>query len=387
MVLVFAALAGTGASRAAGQTKEGTPTPRGASTPPRVKVRVSQPLVREVTDYVILRGHIEAAVRVEFRPRVSGTLNTAACVPGQEVKKGELVFEVDPRPYQAERDKAEAEVERAQTRQKRLLSDLARVKELAKTGTVSQPGVSRVEGEVLEAHAAVKAARAARDLAALTLGYTQVRAPIDGTIIGPVLAAGNVVVADKTPLATMISTDPMYVYFDVDQPTVLKLDRLRREGKLKGGAGSATSVGVGLEGEDGFPRSGKITSVNAPFDPATVKARWRAVLPNPDRLLLPGMAAQVRLATSTPYKALLVPYTSPPFHLTNTWIMYVVTDQGVIEKRVVKLGSQQGDLWAVKEGIRAEEWLLTGWDAPGSFPEEGLKLHFPRGVSLKRPGE
>src|SRR5205814_2366450 len=108
--------------------------------------------------------------------------------------------------------------------------------------------INPVEGEFLEADASVKAARAARDLARLNFAYTQVRAPIDGTIIGPVLSAGNVVVADNTPLAKMISMDPMYLYFDVDQQTVLTLDRLRREGKIKNEVGSALSVRVGLGG-------------------------------------------------------------------------------------------------------------------------------------------
>src|SRR5262249_31050854 len=152
--------------------------------------------------------------------------------------------------------------------------------------SIPQAEAKRVEGEFQEAEASLKAAQAARDLAKLNLEFTLVTAPIDGTILGPVLAAGNIAVADRTSLASLISMDPMYVYFDVDQRMVLHLTRLSREGRIQGEAKASLPVRVGLEGEEEFPRQGQVHSLNIPFDPKTGNARWRAVIPNPDRLLL-----------------------------------------------------------------------------------------------------
>jgi multidrug efflux system membrane fusion protein len=324
-------------------------------------VRVSQPIVREVSDYAIFNGHIDAATRAELRPRVSGMLDKVLCQPGQEVKKGDLLFVIDPRPYQAELDKAEAEFERARARRKRWQDDLTRVEKQAKSHSIPQADVNRVEGEFQDADASVKVAQAARDLARLNLEFTLVTAPIAGTIIGPVLAAGNVVVADQTPLAALVSMDPMYVYFDVDQQTVLNLTRLRRAGKITSEAGTSLPVRVGLEDERDFPRQGRVHSVNIPISPKTGTARWRAVIPNPDRLLLPGMSARVKLVTSPPYKAVLVTDGAPPLWQdvrAGSDVAYVVTDQGVVQRRVVIPGSQQGGLRVVIKGIRADEWVV-----------------------------
>jgi multidrug efflux system membrane fusion protein len=269
-----------------------------ASSPP--KARVSQPLVREVSDSVVFSGQVDAPVRVELRPRVGGILDKVLCQPGQEVKKGDPLFVVDPRPYKAELDRAAAELAGARARRKRRQLEQTNVMRLAKNRTVSEAEVNLVESELLEADASLKAAQAVCDRARLNLDFTLVSAPIAGTILGPVLAAGNVAVADQTPLATLVSLDPMYVYFDVDQRTVLNVNRLRRDGQLKGERGASLIVRVGLEGEDDFPRQGQVTALNIPFDPKTGTARWRAVISNPDRLLLPGMSARVKVVTRAP---------------------------------------------------------------------------------------
>jgi RND family efflux transporter MFP subunit len=350
------------------------------ATPSPPKVRVSQPLVREVSDYVVFSGQVDAPVRVELRPRVGGMLDKVLCQPGQEVKKGDLLFVVDPRPYQAELDRAEAEVARARARRKRWQNDRTRVKELAKNHSVGEAEVNRVESELLEADASLKAAQAACDRARLNLQFTLVSAPIAGTILGPVLAAGNVAVADRTPLATLVSLDPMYVYFDVDQQTVLNINRLRRDGKLKGERDASLRVQVGLEDEENFPRPGQVPTLNFPFDPKTGRARWRAVIPNPDRLLLPGMSARVKVVTSASHKALLV--TDPiPRELDQhvmSWNLYVVTDQNLVEGREVTPGLLYGGLRVMKAGLKAGEWVVI------DRVKEGTKV-IPERVPM--PGE
>jgi multidrug efflux system membrane fusion protein len=324
-------------------------------------VRVSQPLVREVSDYVVFSGEVDTPVRVELRPRVGGMLDKVLCQPGQEVKKGDPLFVIDPRTYRAELDRAAAEVAAARARRKRRQLELTNVMQLAKNRTASEAEVNLLESELQAADASLKAAQAACDRARLNLEFTLVSAPIAGTILGPVLAAGNVTVADQTPLATLVSLDPLYVYFDVDQQTALKVTRLRRDGKLKSERGGNLPVRVGLGDEEDFPRPGQVATLNIPFDPETGRARWRAVIPNPDRLLLPGMSARVKLVTSAPYKALLVTDSAPPLWLDprgdDSRIAFIVTAQGIVQRRVVKRGSQQGGLRVVEEGIKEDEWV------------------------------
>jgi RND family efflux transporter MFP subunit len=336
-------------------------------------------------------------MRVDLRARVGGTLNQTLCQPGQAVKKGDLLFEIDPRPYKAELDKAEAEIRVAEARLKIRMTELAEAQRDTQERE-GRPSGNRIKSQCEEAQAAVQVAQKARDLVKLKLEYTAVWAPIDGTISDSVLTPGNVVVADATSLSTLASTDPMYVYFDVDQQTIVSLKRLRREGKLPGKAGDGLTIRLVLQDELEFPREGRVDSLDGPLNPATGTALWRAKLPNADGLLLPGMGARVRLVTSPPYKALLVTDSAPPLWRRpqdDCWIVHVVTDQNVIQARVVKPGSQQGGpevfgvaesgrLRVVKEGIRADEWVVID---SGSEPEgatvDPVRVPMPTVYSFK----
>jgi RND family efflux transporter MFP subunit len=337
--------------------------------PPLGKVRIRQPHAQEVSDYEDFPGRTVAARQVELRARVSGPLMLVACWPGQIVKQEELLFAIDPRPYRAELDRAKAELKRAQARRTRWQNELARVKRQAESHAIGQAEVNRVEGELIEAAASVKVAEAASDLSNLNLGFTQVRAPFAGTVSGHVLELGDAAIADTTPLATIVSMDPMFVAFDVDQRTVLHLNRLRHEGKIKGGSWLGVSVAVGLPDEEDFPRRSKIDSVDIRIDAATGMARWRAAIPNSDGLVLPGMFVRVRLVTSTPYKALLVPEQAV---MTDGYRknVLVVTSQNIVQRRPVKTGRVYNGLRLV-EGLQADEWVVI--DQPGRI-REGTKV-------------
>jgi RND family efflux transporter MFP subunit len=197
---------------------------------------------------------------------------------------------------------------------------------------------------------------AARDASRLNLEFTEVRAPFDGRVSGPVLGQGNVVVADTTLLATIVSTDHMLVAFDVNERTVLRLNRLRLEGKIQGEARVGLPVMVGLPDEEGYPRRGEIDSIETRIDEATGTAHWRAVIPNPDGLLMPGLFVRVRLVTSATHKALLVPEGTV---LTDDGrkSVFAVTSQGIVEKRPVKIGPLYNGLRSV-EGLQADEWVV-----------------------------
>ena len=236
------------------QVKRLAPTklPVNESPPTLTKIRVSQPIIQEVTDTVQVGGQLEAVQKVELKCRVSGQLLTVNCRPGQMVKKGQDLFEIDPRPYQAEVDKAVAEVRLAQSRTKGLPAKLANALQLEEKGLKSPAAVATLKGEIEEATAAVQMAEANLELAKLKLESTKVTSPIVGKISGSVLAMGNVAVADTTILTTLLSFDPIYVSFSVDEGTVMRLKRLIRDGKIKVGPTGDYPVLVDLDDDDSF---------------------------------------------------------------------------------------------------------------------------------------
>jgi multidrug efflux system membrane fusion protein len=330
-----------------GDQKENPPAPATL----RETVRVMQPLVREVTDHAKFVGHIVAAREVDLRARASGTLVVVFCGPGQMVKLDEPLFKIDPRLYKAALDQAEAELERVRARRTLKQKELAGVKRLEEKHAVSHEEVQLYEVQVLEADAALKGAEAARDVSRLNLEFTDIKAPIAGRISGPVLGQGNVAVADTTHLATIVSTDRVLVTFDVPENLSLLLHRLRPklfEGK--------DEVAVVLADGTDYARRGKIDSIEAGIDTATGTARWRASIPNPDGLLLPGMSVRVRLATSAPHKATLVPEEAV---LTDSGrkSVFVVTGQDIVQRLSVKFGPVY-DGWRSVEGLHADEWVV-----------------------------
>ena len=325
-------------------------------SPPPGTVRVTQPVAREVSDYEEFPGHIVATREAELRARVSGTLTQAYCRPGQVVNLGEPLFKIDPRLYKAALDQADAELERVRARRTLKQNELAGTKTLEANHAVSHDEVHRFEVELLEADASVKVAEAARDVARLNLEFTEVTAPLAGRVSGPVLGQGNVAVADTTRLATIVSLDPVCVAFDVPESINLHLNRLKPEGKIKGERWVALPVMVGLPDEEGFPRRGKIESVETRIDVATGTARWRGAIPNLDGLLMPGLFVRVRLVTSAPHKALLVPEQAV---LTDGGRknVFTVTGQGIVQKRPVKAGPLYNGQRSV-EGLQADEWVI-----------------------------
>lgn len=231
-------------------------------------------------------GRVEAAATIELRARVDGYVVRVNCRAGEVVKKGQVLFEIDPRPYEVELRRAEAGIAQAQARLKFYEVERLRVRTLVQTGGVNQSEVDRIEAERLNSEATLQQARAGLDLAKLNLEYTKVLAPIDGRIGNPI-AAGNVVRADRYALGTLVADDPVIVAFAVDEKTTLNL--------LKAGRAAGTAAAVGFAGEDGFPHQGKIDSVDVTADPKTGSVQWRLTLPNADRRVLPGMFAKVRL--------------------------------------------------------------------------------------------
>jgi multidrug efflux system membrane fusion protein len=283
-----------------------------ASAEPPV-LPVSKPVEREVTDYVDFTGRTNAIEAVDVRPRVTGYLTQMPFKEGSEVKQGDMLFEIDPRPYQAQLDQAQSQVELNQASHILAQTTYARDQAVAKASrdSITQQQLDQDKAAVDEAAARFKASEAAVELYMLNLEFTKVTSPIDGQISRYFLTLGNLVNQDQTLLTTVVSLDLMYVYFDMDEPTLLRIRNGINTGAIKLTPNEQFSVLMGLQGEEGFPHPGTVNFVNNQVNPATGSIAVRGVFPNPKpdgglRLLSPGMFVRVRLPIGQPHQALLV---------------------------------------------------------------------------------
>jgi RND family efflux transporter MFP subunit len=318
---------------------------------PPLVIRVARPVTKVVTDYEVFTGRTEASATVELRARASGYLTRVLFKDGAEVKQGELLFEIDPRPYRAKLDRAQVALDRAEVRRKMAEADLKRADALARTVDISNEERNKLAAAQADAQAAVRLAQVDREVAQLNLDFTRVTAPISGRIGRRLLDPGNVVKADETFLATIVREDPLYVYFDVDETTAL---RLRRE-KM----GPKVPVTAGFAGEKGFPHRGMVDFVANRVAPATGTLRVRAVLPNADGLLMPGLFVRVRLDVGQPHKALLVPAKAVLKDRGQAYV-WVVKGKDKVERRLVRLGSTHDGLRVIEEGLRADDRVVIG---------------------------
>jgi multidrug efflux system membrane fusion protein len=326
--------------------------------PPRAEVTVARPVSREVADYQEFTGRIEAAQSVELRARVTGYLLKTLAQEGGEVKKGDLLFEIDPRPYQALLDQAQAEVGLARARLKLAEATAARLQ----AANAARPELDEARAAVDEAKARVAVSQAAVARHQLDLEFCHVRAPIDGVVGRNRCTVGNLVTQDQTPLTTVVSRDPMYAYFDVDERTFLSLRRTIRDGKIKAAKATEVPVAVGLANEDGFPHKGRLDFVDNRINPQTGAVTVRAVVPDAEHLLRPGLFARVRLEVGAPRQALLVPEEAIVSDLGQK-VVYVVDEGNKVVPRVVTVGTKQDGLRVVATGLRPDDRVIVGGHA------------------------
>src|ERR1041385_1162785 len=327
--------------------------------PPPPVVSVVQPIAREVIEWDEYIGRLESPETVEVRARVSGYLDKVHFKEGKEIQKGELLFTIDRRPYQAEYDRAEAEHERAESQADLAKSDAERAKNLIATRAISQEDFDTKTKTYASALAAVKAAHAALDSAKLKLEFTEVRSPIDGRTSRAAVTAGNLVSggAGATLLTTVVSQDPLYCYVDVDERSILKYLQLRREGKRESALNKPIPIEMAMADEVGFPHKGFSDFVDNKIDPTTGTLHSRGVFPNPERALGPGFFARVRIPGSGKYPALLIPDRALGSDQSQKFI-YVVNGEKKVEFRPVKIGPMIDGLRVVKEGLKAGEQII-----------------------------
>ena len=334
------------------------------SRPPVVPCSV--PITREVTDYVDFTGRTDAVESVDIRPRVTGYLVDMPFHEGTEVKAGDLLFVVDPRPYQAQLDQAEGLVHLYEAQLNLSKTTYARDQNIAKTpGAVSLQQLDQDKAAVGEADAQVEAYRASLEVYKLNLNFTKVISPIDGQISRYYLTRGNLVVQDQTLLTTVVSTDPMYAYFDVDEATLLRIRRAVSEGRIPVPQRGQVPVLMGLQGEDGFPHQGEINFVNNQVNPTTGSISWRGVFTNPKpptgfRLLSPGMFVRVRLPIGQPHSAVLV-VDSAIVADQGLKYVYVVNGDDTVEYRRVTTGPLESDgMRVIVDGLKGDELVVVG---------------------------
>jgi RND family efflux transporter MFP subunit len=337
-------------------------TPSETPTAAPMPVTVSYPVERDVTDFADFTGRTAAVDSVEVRARVSGYLDKVNFKEGTLVKKDDMLFEIDPRPYRAELDRAKGTVAQFDARVRRLERDYHRAKNLIVRGAVGQEEYDRYEGDYREAMAGLEVARANRDLAALNLDYTRVIAPVNGRISRYVVTKGNLIQAGDqaggTLLTTIVSVDPMYAYFDMDERTVLRIRQLIRDGKAKSAGQTKWPVALGLAIEEGFPHQGAINFEDNQVNPRTGTLRVRGVFPNKDEALSPGFFARVRVPIGQAHQALLVTDRAIDTDQGEK-VVYVVNKKNEVVSRSVRLGALHDGLREISDGLNAGERVIV----------------------------
>jgi RND family efflux transporter MFP subunit len=330
-------------------------------SPPPPTVTISSSEQSQIIDWEIATARVEAIEAVEVRPRVSGHLTEVHFAAGQIVHKGDVLFVIDRRWYKAELDRTTAEVLRAEAALDNAQRISRRADALLKSHTISQEEADERRSELAEAVAALKSADAARDSAQLDYEQSEVRSPISGRISRAFLTEGNYVSGvpgSNTLLTTVMSVDPVYIYATLDEAAYLRLLRLKAAGKLPLDQNGNLPIQMELTDEEGFPRSGYIESFDNQVSADTASITVRAVFPNTDGNLTPGLFARVRIPASAQHSALLISETAICTDQSQKYVL-VVDQNDIAQYRKVILGGLVEGKRIVSEGITASDQIIV----------------------------
>lgn len=332
---------------------EAAPAPQAPPT-----VSVAKVVSRPITEFDEFTGRFEAVERVEVRPRVSGYVAATGFEQGHEVKKGDILFLIDPRPYQAELKRAQAELARARTQLTLAQSERARAVKLFEARAISEEELDARGSGSEQAVANVAAAEAAVESSALNLTFTEVRAPIAGLVGRAEITAGNLVTAGQTLLTTVVSIDPIYVSFDGDEQVYLKYVGMELRGERGSSRDTHNPVWAGLADETGHPHEGVMVFLDNELDAATGTIRARGLFANPERRFTPGMFARVKLIGSGRYDAMLINDSAVSTDQSVKFVLRVGAENK-IEYRPVKLGPLVDGLRVVREGLAPSDVIVV----------------------------
>jgi membrane fusion protein, multidrug efflux system len=324
-------------------------------------VTIAQPVKQTVADWDEFTGRFEAMEEVQVRARVGGFVTNVEFKDGDMVRAGDLLYVIDPRPFEAVATQADGQLADARAKAELAKRELDRGLKLVQTSAVSEQVVDQRRQALQAAHAAEMQAEGALKAARLNIEFTHVLAPMAGRVSRHLVSVGNLVqgsdTGTSTLLTTIVSMDPIYIYFDVDEATYLKNNRLWFEGKRPSSRDTANPVQVSLTGETKPSREGKMDFLDNRLDVSTGTLRSRAVIPNKDLSILPGQFGRVRLIGSSPYEALLLPDTAIATDQSRK-IVFVVKDDNTIEAKPVVLGPLDEGLRVIREGINAEDRII-----------------------------
>ena len=335
----------------AGCTKQAAP-----STPPPPTVTVARPVAKKIVERSEYTGRLAAIQNVEVRPRVSGYLNEIDFKDGALVKKGDLLFVIDPRPYQAALGQSQGQLKQAQAQKELSDRNFGRAQTLQETKVSSKEEFDQAATNRNQGDAQVATAQAAVDAAKLNLDFTRITAPIDGRVSREQVTVGNLVATDTTVLTNIVSVDPIYAYADVDERTVIAYQKMINEGKVKDARDSTIQVGVALAGEQGFPHKGFIDFVDNQINAATGTLSIRAEFPNQDGDLLGGMFIRMQIPTSPEYDGLLITDRAVGSDQGSKFVLVVNGDK--VDRRPVTLGQIVDGLRVVTGGLKPDDQVI-----------------------------
>ncbi|PWU11991.1 MAG: efflux transporter periplasmic adaptor subunit [Verrucomicrobia bacterium] len=334
--------------------------------PPRPKVTAALPESATVTNWDEYPAHIDAIEMVEVRSRVAGYIDSIHFQDGAQVKAGDLLFVIDPRPYSAELEHAQAQRQQAESRVDLARNDFNRAETLHGTRAISEEEYDSRSKALRAAESELAAAKANETTARINLEYTQIKAPISGKIGRRLITVGNMVQlqgnnGSATMLTTIVSVDPVYCYFDVEEGAFLRYcasDRSDRSDRSDGRSLAGLPCELGLANEDGFRRHGQVNFFDNQVNPQTGTIRMRAVFENADHSLVPGMFANVRVPAGPPESTLLVPDTAVQSNQGYKFV-FVVNSENKVEERTIKIGRAHGSRRAVLSGLSPQDRVVV----------------------------
>jgi multidrug efflux system membrane fusion protein len=345
-VVVFALYSGTGHSRA---------KPQATAPAALTEVQVAEVIHRSLREWQEFSGRLQAVNTVDVRPRVSGYIDRVAFTDGSRVKKGQMLFQIDPRPFQAEVDRLVAERTRSVSDLELAKANRARAERLISAHAISREEYERQVAAQASAQGSLGSVDASLQEARLNREFTEVRAPIDGHVSRAAITAGNLVTSASL-LTTLVSDDPVYVYFDADEQTYLRYAKAKHEHK-PAGTGVA-DVYIGLADEDGYPHPGQVDFIDNQVDATTGTIRARAALANPDGRYTPGLFARVRLIGGEDHDSVLIEDRAVGTDLSKKFVL-TLTKENRIEYRLVELGPEINGLRVVTQGLAPSEVIVV----------------------------
>lgn len=346
-----------------------------AAAPPPPEVDVAEVVIRPVTLWESFTGRVEAAETVDLRPRVSGYIQAVAFDEGELVEAGDLLFQIDPRPYQARAQAARADLAEARSGLELASSEARRASTLLQSRAISREEHDQRQAAMLNARARVDAAEAALDTAELDLEYTRVTAPVSGRTGRALVTRGNLANADQTLLTTVVSVDPVHVYFQADEKTALESRQL-----IASDHAQALRIDLGRGGSGTY--RGQLDFIDNRLDPGTGTLQYRAVLENPDGLIRPGQFARVEMPVAELDQALLVTRKAVLTDQDRRYV-YVVDDSNLTVRRQVTTGREVDDLLVIRDGLSSGDRVIV--NGVQKVFGAGMEVN-PQRVAMEAPG-